>query len=114
MPTLDQGRERLLGELSSRQSEIARRRQYFDGRHPFPTAPDQAGEAYKRLARLGITNLMGLIVGSVCDGLIARDVRVSSDEAENLRVWREVWQANALDADSRMVHEEALKVGRSF
>ena len=114
MPTLDQWRDRLLTELSGRQHDIAWRRRYFDGDHPLPAAPDSTTADYRRLARLGVTNLMALIVNAVCDGLIPRDIRVSADEAENLRVWREVWQANALDADSRMVHEEALKVGRSF
>lgn len=113
-PTMEQWRDRLLAELAGRQADIAKRRRYFNGAHPFPTAPDETTVDFRRLAQLGVTNLMALIVGAVCDGLIARDIRVSNDEAENLRAWREVWQRNALDADSRMVHEEALKVGRSF
>src|SRR5690554_1887637 len=114
MPSMEQWRDRLLTELSGRQHDILWRRRYFDGDHPFPTAPDQTTPDYRRLAKLGVTNLMPLIVGTVCDQLIPRDVRVSADERENLRVWREVWQHNALDADSRMVHEESLKVGRAF
>lgn len=114
MPTIEAWRDRLVMELDIRQGDIAKRRRYYDGHHPRPTVPDTENEAFKRLADLAVTNVMALIVDTVNERCIPRDVRLSDDEQENLRVWRDVWQRNALDADCRVVHEEALKVGRSF
>lgn len=112
--TVDQWRDRLLSDLAGRQSFIAKRRNYYAGRHVPPAVPDFENEAFKRLARLATTNVMGLIVDTVNERCIPRDVRVSLSEDENLSVWRDVWQRNALDADCRVVHEEAFKVGRAF
>lgn len=110
-PTMEQWRDRLLARLSQRQTLITRRRRYYDGRHPFPTAPDKTTDLYRRLAALGITNLTALVVDTVADRLIPNDLRVGPDEQANLGFWRDFWLANSLDADSLPVHTDSLKCG---
>jgi len=105
-------RDKLLTTLNGRRGEHDRLRRYYDGEHLLPTAPDKATEKYLRLAELGITNMCGLIVDTVVERLIPKGVRLSIVEAEDLNVWRQVWQSNALDGEMPVAFEEALKVGR--
>jgi hypothetical protein len=105
-------RDKLLEMLRGRRGDHDRLRRYYDGEHTLPTAPDKATERYLRLAELGITNMCGLIVDTVVERLVPKGVRLSVVEAEDLDVWRQVWQANALDGEMPIGFEEALKIGR--
>jgi hypothetical protein len=112
--TLEEWRDCLLKILEGRQSDIARRRNYYRGKHAFPTAPNTATDDFRRLSELAVTNMMALVVDTVNERLTPRDVRLSDDDDVNLAAWRDVWQRNQLDSDCRINHEEALKVGRGF
>lgn len=112
--TLEEWRDCLLKILEGRQADIRKRRNYYRGKHAFPTAPNTTTDDFRRLSELAVTNMMALVVDTVNERLTPRDVRLSTDDAVNLDAWREVWQRNALDSDCRINHEEALKVGRGF
>lgn len=109
---LEDLRSDLLERLTSRLPDIQRRRRYYDGTHPQPTAPNQTTELYRRIASLARTNVCGLVVDAVMERLAIDGVR--TDSAADLGLWRDVWAANALDAEAEVAHAEALKVGRSF
>ena len=100
-------RRRLYRELRLRQDFISRRRDYYDGNHPLATAPNNKSEEFQRLAVLGQANLTANIVDTVVDRLQMVNMR-GSDE-----VWRAL-QGNHMIAEADCLHEEALKVGRSF
>lgn len=116
-----QWRDKLLRDLSARLPEIGLLERYYDGDHPLPAAPDVTSEEYRRLAQLSQANMCGLVVDAVSERLAVRGVRLrpvdgaSGDQpVDDLDVWVDVWQANSLDAESVMVHDQALKVGRAF
>jgi len=115
-------RDKLLRDLSKRLPEIQLLERYYDGDHPVIGAPDRKSDEGKRLAELSQANICGLVVDAVSERLALRGVRLrpvdnaGSDAApvDDLDVWTSVWQLNNLDAESVMVHDQALKVGRAF
>ncbi len=110
--TPEQWRDILLVQLASRRSGHDRLRNYYSGAQPLPTAPSTATDTYRRLAELGVTNMCGLVVDTVNERLRPVGVRLSADADADLVIWREIWQANNLDADWSIAQEEALKIGR--
>lgn len=112
--SLEEWRDYLLPKLAARIPENQKLRRMYDGDHDLPTAPNRANEKYMRLAEMAITNMCGLVVDAPVSKLIPKGVRLSEDSDEDLVLWDEVWTANRLNAQSRVDHEEALKVGRSF
>ena len=113
-------RDKLLGELSTRTAEISQLEAYYNGNHPLPAPPDKTTDEYKRLADLSQTNFCALVVDAVSERLALRGIRLRPTDAadgqpvDDLDVWVRSWQANNLDAESQMVHDKALGVGRSF
>lgn len=115
MLTPEQWRDRLSRELSYRQTEITRRRNYYDGDHPFPTAPDNASDEYKRLAVLGEANLCANVVDAVVDRSTVRGITLNiGDRDADDMVWRQFWQGNNLDSQAPMAFEESAKTGWSY
>jgi hypothetical protein len=111
--TLEEWRDYLLPKLAARVPLNTYLRRMYDGDHPYPTAPNQNNEKYRRLAEMSITNLCGLVVDAPTSKLTPKGVRLTDGGDEDLVLWQDVWTANRLNARCRVAHEEALKVGRS-
>lgn len=111
--SLEEWRDYLLPKLADRISHNALLRSYYNGNHPLPQAPTSTTAKYRRLAEMSITNMCGLVVDAPTSKLTPMGVRLSEDGVEDLQLWRDVWTANKLNAQCRITHEEALKVGRS-
>lgn len=116
--TPEQWRDHLYVELHERQRGIARFQAYYDGRHPLPQAPKKIEEKFRTFAEQARTNWCQLIVDAPAERLEVVGFKFGTgDDAEAataLDVWREIWQGNHLDADSKLMHIDALTLGSSF
>lgn len=101
-------------ELDKRNRRAELLDNYYDGKHPIPDAitDAKATRAYRRLLALSDTNWPQLIVDSVEERLEVQAINMG-DEALSDRVW-EIWQDNALDADSSLLHQSALTSARAY
>lgn len=114
-------RDRLLKALDVRAADVALLERYYDGNHPLPEPPQRmqqfvdARRAFEQLSRFGVTNYVPPTADTKAERL--RVVGFRFGEVENLDAdpvaWR-IWQRNHLDADSGLVHHDALVTGTSF
>lgn len=88
---------------------------YRVGRHPIPAGHKGAREAFSSLQRQARSNYVGLVVEAVKDRLRPVGFRTGAagDELSDTAS-RMSWQANALDAESGVVHDHALTFGRAY
>lgn len=112
--TLEQQRDRLLKRLDDRVAPIGALHRYYDGDHALPPLPEKANDDVKRLREACTLNLCQLVVDAVIERLAVQGFQFGTEGADGTDVWREVWQANRLDADSDLVHVEALIARRAF
>lgn len=92
--------------ITARKTAVDRRRRYYDGDHPYVTAPNQADDTFKRFAVLGKANLVANIVDAVVDRMEIIGIR-GADQA-----W-ETLQNNSFDAVAPAMFEEMAKVGHA-
>lgn len=105
---------RLHKQLTERQPALDVLDNYYEGEHPLPFLPAKAREEFRRLLKMARANYMQLVVDAVVGRLQVMGIRMSAGEAApDDRVW-EIWQANRLDADSRLVFAESVKLGTSY
>lgn len=110
-------RDYLLKELESRRPAITTLYRYYRGEHPLPDAPKEVRDAYLAFLRQSRTNFCRLIVKATAERLRVTGLRSSTsktDAERDVAAWRRYWQANALDRDSRLVHDAALIARRGF
>jgi hypothetical protein len=107
-------RDALLAKLMTRRADIRKRQNYYDGRQPLPTAPVTTDEKYLRLAEMGQANVTALIVDAKTERMTVAGVRTANEPAGDIDIWRDYWQANALDEESAPLHDKVLTVGRAF
>lgn len=105
---------RLHKQLTDRQKPLQILQDYYDGNHPLPFLPEKARDEFRRLLKMARANYMKLVVDAVVGRLQVMGIRMSSAEDEpDDRAWR-IWQANRMDADSRLVFAESVKLGTSY
>lgn len=106
--------KKLNDELDRRMPTVNKLDRYFDGDHPPPNHVKtiRAETEYKELLAQAVTNWPELIVSSVKQRLAVTGFRFA-DEGADSDVW-DLWQRNALDARSGLVHEATLVNGRAF
>jgi hypothetical protein len=118
MPPTD---DELEGQLEAIGSTIARRARnesrldsYYEGRCPFPKAIQEAKvtKAYRMLIGLSDAPWGGLVVDSVLNRLEVTGIS-SGDKSVDDAIWQ-IWQNNAMDAESKLAHNASLVSGRSF
>jgi hypothetical protein len=117
VPTQDElkGQLALLGaELDFRINENRRLMPYDEGGADVPTAIVQGRltRAYRTLVPSAEAPWGSLVVDSVQDRLEVAGLRDDDSEAAD-RAW-EIWQANSMDAESKLAHRSALIDGRAF
>jgi hypothetical protein len=106
---------RLLDEQQKNCKAHRLNRKYKHGQAPIPKSVCDAKltKAYKALMDQAQAPWGGLVVVSALDRLEVGGIRFG-DKALEQRLWAETWQANALDAMSKLAHDSALTDGRAF
>jgi hypothetical protein len=103
-------------ELEKRARRSGKVNGYYEGKCPFPAAVVRARltNAYRLLMPMAEVPWGSLVVDSVQDRLEVTGIRDSlgGKDVEEA-VWG-VWQDNAMDAESKLAHKEALIDGRCF
>ena len=113
-------RNRLAEALRDRRQRVGMLEDYYNGQHPLPSPPKrleasalaEARRAYSHLMRLGVTNWVKLVADAPSERLEVTGFRFSGNPEADDRAWR-IWQSNHLDADSLLVHDNALITGQS-
>jgi hypothetical protein len=106
-------RDRLLKKLAARQPDVERLDRYYRGDHDHPSVPAKVRAEFDRLMRQSRMNWCRLIGRAYAQRLNLVGFRPgNSNDADDV-VWR-LWQGNQLDADSKLVHIEALVCRRAF
>lgn len=88
---------------------------YDRGEHTLPTGHQRARATYQQFTKQSRTNYVGLVTDAVMDRLKVGGFRMggqgdqSADETAQL-----IWQANQMDAESRLVMRDALVMRRSY
>lgn len=107
--------KRLGLELASRQPRYDLLDRYATGDHPLPEGHDRCRDAYRKFQRKARNNYTGLAVEAVAERLRLAGFRTgaSGSEVSDSDAWN-IWQANWLDADSKLIHRAALTFGESY
>lgn len=115
-------RDLLRVELMQRRARVDKLERYYRGKHPLPEPPkrlkhsalEEARKAYETLMALGVTNWVKLVADAPSERLEVTGFRFGEETAAaDAEAWK-IWQSNHLDADSGLVHDNALITGQSF
>ena len=107
--------KRLLLQLGENQDRYNRLDTYYRGENGIPAHAHKAvREAYRRLMAMSRTNFAELVVEPVRERMQPVGFRTGAegDDLGDSEAWR-IWQANALDADSALVHRSSLALSLS-
>lgn len=108
--------KRLLERLSEKQATYDLLDSYYDGRNVIPVHADRAvGQAYRRLMAVSRSNFAELVVEATRERILPAGFRTGAagDDLGDKEAWR-IWQGNALDAESSLVHSASLALGLSY
>lgn len=103
---------RLTKQLDEQSARVKLYDDYYSGRHRLAFATSKFREAFGDLFGAFAVNICGLVVDAVAERLHVEGFRLDSAESDD-DAWR-IWQANQLDAESELVHREALVKGLAF
>ena len=107
---------RLTHKLEDRRRRYDRLEAYYEGTSTPEILTSKATRAaYQRLMGMARTNFAELVVEAVRERMTVVGFRTGADgdELGDREAWR-IWQANALDADSDLVHRDALVMGDAY
>jgi hypothetical protein len=99
--------------LHSRWTEMSVYDAYYEGDHRLAFVTNKFRLAFGNLFRDLTDNYMPLVVDSAAERLRVQGFRFGDSEDADKDAWR-IWQANGLDAQSNMVHTEAIKLGEAY
>lgn len=120
MPTRD---DELLAQVNTLGTKLQDRTRkahkldlYYDGSPPFPAAVVRARltNAYRLLMPMASAPWGSVPVDSALDLLEVTGIQDPDDKDAAEMVWRDVWQANGMDAESKLGNSSALLHGRSY
>lgn len=106
-------RDRLFRAIVAKQAAIQRCRAYYDGAHDLSFASQKFHEAFGGQFAEFADNWCPLIVDSAAQRLTVQGFRFGGGEDADKDAWG-MWQRNALDAESVLLHTEAVKVGEGY
>lgn len=108
--------KRLAAELDKRVSRHRKINPYLEGECPLPPAVEQARltKLYRYLMPVAEAPWGSLVVDSKLDRLEVAGIRDGRNPENAERVWREGWQANSMDSESKLAHAAALLDGRCY
>lgn len=105
---------RLGQKLADDQARMERLDAYFRGDHPLPEGHERRRGLFRHLQQKARSNYVGLVVEAVRERLHVEGFRAGGDGAEqDKQAWAD-WQGASLDADSGLVHLDALIFARSY
>lgn len=108
--------KRLGDRLLSRRDGYDLLDRYFTGEQAVPALAGKATkQAFRDLMAMARTNYAELVVEAVRERMTPVGFRTGAggDELGDKEAWS-IWQANALDADSALVHRTSLSLGDAF
>jgi len=107
--------ERLVTRLESRRARYDRLEKYESGDHTLPEGDERARDLFKAFQKKARTNYCGLVIASVSERLHVTGFRTGGESSNDVdrEAWR-IWQANHLDADSELVHDDALTLSDTY
>lgn len=107
--------ERLVVRRDARRARYEKLQAYECGDHRLPEGDEKARELFQKFQRKARTNYCGLVVSSTSERLHVTGFRTGggSGSQTDREAWR-IWQANHLDADSELVHDDALTLSDSY
>lgn len=105
----------MLTELERRAASARLNRLYLNGNCPHPRAITQARltKSYNALMPMAGAPWASLAVDSVLDRLEVGGIRTGDKQADQ-DLWRMVWQANAMDSESKLGHQSVMTNGRAY
>lgn len=106
-------RKRLLDAQRQRLGHLRRMDAYYAGDHPLAFATQQFRQAFGGLFVELSDNWCETVVNAVHERLSVTGFRFSPDAAADGQTW-EMWQANRLDRESKVVHLESLIHGVAY
>jgi hypothetical protein len=111
--------KRLAKQLGQDATPLGRLDAYYTGRHPLAFASSRFQEAFGGMFSAFADNWCPLIVDSTRQRLHVTGFRfpladAEQDPAKGDRLAWDLWQANYLDADSDVLHTDAMVFGRSY
>lgn len=107
---------RMLKRLGTRQRRYNLLNSYYENTCALPVNADpNVRESYHRLMQFCRTNFAELVVEAVRERMNPVGFRTGADGDENgdKEAWA-IWQANSLDADSKLVHRAQLTMGEAY
>ena len=105
--------ELLESRLDARQKRLRTLEDYYDGHHPMAFATSKFREAFGGLLETLSDNWCRIVVTSSARRLKVQGFRFGPEESADDAAWA-IWQANGMDAQSAMVHTEAIKLGEAY
>jgi hypothetical protein len=101
---------RLDERLMIRRKAVRKNHAYVEGEHPLKFATAKFREAFAGLFTELADNFCSLVVEAVEERLNVEGFRVGDDPEGDTAAW-DIWQRNALDAESELLHTESLISG---
>jgi len=105
-------RDVLVHQLDERWSRLSVFDAYYEGDQVLAFVTRKFRDAYGGLFKELTDNYMPLVVDATAERLRVQGFRFGGQDADT-EAWR-IWQANGLDAQSNMVHTEAIKLGMAY
>lgn len=105
--------KRLNTRLDERNRTLERYDNYYRGDHDLKFASPKFAATYGQMFLASSDNWMPLVVDSVQERLQVEGFRLGTKTESDKRAWS-LWQANNLDADSDVLHTEALINGTAY
>lgn len=112
MPTPAQWRDILDKRLEKRRKTIELCERYYAGDHRLAFATSRFRETFGALFKAFADNWCALVVDASVERLAVEGFRFGEDEADD-EAWA-IWQANELDAQSKLGFTEAGKCGEAY
>lgn len=86
---------------------------YYEGDHRLTFATQKFREAFGTLFGALADNWCPIVVDSSVERLTVQGFRFGDQQDADKDAW-DIWQANSLDAESDMLHTEAVKLGEAY
>jgi Phage portal protein, SPP1 Gp6-like len=86
---------------------------YYDGAHRLSYVTAKWTQTFGSMFGTLADNWCQIVVDAAVERLTVEGFRFGPDENADSEAWG-IWQENALDADAKMAHREAIKTGRAY
>lgn len=87
---------------------------YYEGKHKLQFATSRFRDTFGNLFREFADNWCGLVVDASVERLIINGFRTGTGGGEDDTQAAEIWTDNVLDAEYRIAHTEAVKLGHAY